>query len=75
MLELEFLKRVDWKIVPKSFVLEEYYRSMISQDPRYVQDSDVDISEVDTQEASTTQDSSEDEEVTNDECTDIIMSE
>jgi len=37
MLELEFLKKVDWKIVPEPFVLEAYYKSMISQDPRYFQ--------------------------------------
>jgi hypothetical protein len=35
MLELEFLKKVDWQIVPEPSVLEAYYKSMISQDPRY----------------------------------------
>ena len=45
MLELEFLKKVDWKIVPEPSVLEAYYRSMISQDPRYCQEpSSADIS-------------------------------
>jgi len=41
MLELEFLKKVDWKIVPEPAVLEAYYRSMISRDPRYGIESDV----------------------------------
>ena len=40
MLELEFLKRVDWKIVPEPSVLDAYYRGMISQDPRYRQESE-----------------------------------
>jgi hypothetical protein len=35
MLELEFLKRVDWRIVPLPEVLEAYYRNLVSQDPRY----------------------------------------
>jgi len=35
MLELEFLKRVEWLIVPEPTVLEAYYRSMVAQDPRY----------------------------------------
>jgi len=39
MLELEFLKKVDWKIVPEPLVLEAYYQSMISRDPRYGQDT------------------------------------
>ncbi|KAI5796702.1 cyclin-domain-containing protein, partial [Pyronema domesticum] len=29
MLELEFLVRVGWRIVPKAEVLEEYYRSLV----------------------------------------------
>ena len=41
MLELEFLKKVDWKIVPEAAVLEAYYANMISQDPHYSQESDV----------------------------------
>jgi len=45
MLELEFLKKVDWKIVPEPSVMEAYYTSMISQDPRYCQEpSSADIS-------------------------------
>ncbi len=30
-LELEFLHKVDWKIVPKPEVLEEYYRSLVDR--------------------------------------------
>jgi hypothetical protein len=40
MLELEFLKKVDWKIVPEAAVLDAYYRSMVSQDPRYREESE-----------------------------------
>jgi Cyclin len=40
MLELEFLKKVDWKIVPEAVVLDAYYRSMVLQDPRYRQESE-----------------------------------
>lgn len=39
MLELEFLKKVDWKIVPEPSVLEAYYTSMVSQDARYIEES------------------------------------
>jgi hypothetical protein len=35
MLELEFLKRVDWQIVPQPSVLNAYYLNMVAQDPRY----------------------------------------
>lgn len=31
LLELEFLVRVGWRIVPKGEVLEEYYRSLIGR--------------------------------------------
>jgi hypothetical protein len=31
MLELEFLVRVGWRIVPKAEVLEEYYRSLVQR--------------------------------------------
>jgi Cyclin len=47
MLELEFLKKVDWKIVPEPFVLEAYYKSMISQDPRYFQEAESSTSHLD----------------------------
>lgn len=38
MLELELLKRIDWKIVPEPSVLDAYYEHMISQDPRYARE-------------------------------------
>ena len=31
LLELEFLWRVEWKIVPKPEVLEDYYRSLVAR--------------------------------------------
>lgn len=48
MLELEFLKKVDWQIVPEPTVLEAYYKSMISQDPRYYLEADTRISHFDS---------------------------
>ena len=44
MLELEFLKKVDWQIVPEPSVLEAYYKSMIMQDPRYHIEPDINTS-------------------------------
>ena len=41
MLELEFLKKVDWQIVPEPSVLVAYYQSMISQDSRYYIEPDI----------------------------------
>lgn len=35
LLELEFLVRVQWRIVPKPEVLEEYYRSLVERSPGY----------------------------------------
>jgi len=34
-LELEFLDKVQWRIVPKPEVLEEYYRSMVERSEGY----------------------------------------
>nr|POE93050.1 nuc-1 negative regulatory protein preg [Quercus suber] len=34
-LELEFLQKVDWKIVPKPETLEEYYRSLVDRTQGY----------------------------------------
>jgi Cyclin len=47
MLELEFLKKVGWKIVPEPSMLDAYYKSMISQDPRYCQEAGPNSSHVD----------------------------
>ena len=33
VLELEFLVRVGWRIVPKGEVLDEYYRSLVGRCP------------------------------------------
>ena len=35
MLELDFLVRLDWGIVPKAEVLEDYYRSLIARADEY----------------------------------------
>lgn len=40
MLELEFLKKVDWQIVPEPAVLDAYYRNMVAQDERYMLESE-----------------------------------
>lgn len=36
LLELEFLRRLDWRIVPKPEVLEKYYRSLVRRSERHV---------------------------------------
>lgn len=36
LLELEFLDRVDWKIVPDPDVLVAYYRGLVQRSPAYV---------------------------------------
>lgn len=38
LLELEFLYRVDWRIVPSPEVLEDYYRGLIGRTDDYVLD-------------------------------------
>ncbi|KHN98248.1 Nuc-1 negative regulatory protein preg [Metarhizium album ARSEF 1941] len=40
MLELEFLYRVDWKIVPNPEVLVAYYRGLVERTPQYALESD-----------------------------------
>lgn len=40
MLELEFLYRVDWKIVPNPEVLVAYYRGLIDRTPQYTLESE-----------------------------------
>lgn len=39
LLELEFLTRVDWKIVPKPEVLVDYYVSLVGRSEGYVLES------------------------------------
>jgi hypothetical protein len=36
LLELEFLWRVEWKIVPKPEILVEYYKSLVDRNDGYV---------------------------------------
>jgi len=40
LLELEFLYRVDWKIVPNPEVLEAYYRGLVERCPGYVMETE-----------------------------------
>ena len=40
LLELEFLHRVDWKIVPNPEVLVAYYRGLVERTPGYALESD-----------------------------------
>lgn len=41
LLELEFLYRVDWKIVPNPEVLVDYYRGLVERSDGYILESDV----------------------------------
>lgn len=41
LLELEFLHRVDWKIVPNHEVLVAYYRGLVQRSPTYVLEDEV----------------------------------
>ncbi len=45
MLELEFLDRVDWRIVPNPEVLVDYYHGLVARTDDYVLESDVDAME------------------------------
>jgi hypothetical protein len=40
LLELEFLYRVDWKIVPNPEVLVAYFKGLVERTPGYVLESD-----------------------------------
>lgn len=40
LLELEFLYRVDWRIVPNPEVLVDYYRGLVSRTEAYVIESE-----------------------------------
>lgn len=41
MLELEFLYRVDWRIVPNPEVLVDYYRGLVARTESYIIEGDV----------------------------------
>lgn len=45
LLELEFLHRVDWKIVPDPDVLVAYYRGLVQRSPAYVLEDEVEDDE------------------------------
>lgn len=45
LLELEFLYRLDWRIVPNPEVLVDYYRGLVGRTEDYVLESDVDTEE------------------------------
>ena len=47
-LELEFLKRVDWKIVPQPKVLAAYYKGLVKRCPGYILEDDVEASHTTT---------------------------
>lgn len=47
LLELEFLHRVDWKIVPDPDVLVAYYRGLVQRSPAYVLEDEAEDEEVD----------------------------
>lgn len=48
LLELEFLYRVDWKIVPNPEVLVAYYRGLVERCPGYqLEDEEVSVEEED----------------------------
>lgn len=48
LLELEFLYRVDWRIVPDPEVLVDYYRGLVSRTDRYVIEEPIQQSEIRT---------------------------
>lgn len=41
LLELDFLHRVDWKIVPNHEVLIAYYRGLVQRSPAYILEDEV----------------------------------
>jgi hypothetical protein len=43
LLELEFLYRLNWRIVPNPEVLVDYYRGLVGRSEDYVLESDVDM--------------------------------
>jgi len=45
LLELEFLYRVDWKIVPDPEVLVDYYGGLVERSNKYVMEEELNISQ------------------------------
>lgn len=61
LLELEFLQKVDWKIVPNHEVLIAYYRGLVQRSPAYVLEDEVEgQEEVAAEEGEETEISSDD---------------
>lgn len=68
LLELEFLERVDWKIVPDPDVLVAYYRGLVQRSPAYVLEDELEDEEIeDEMEDAETEISDEEEEDDEDE--------
>ena len=44
LLELEFLARVEWRIVPRGEVLVDYYRSLVEREPLFRMETDAEAS-------------------------------
>lgn len=61
LLELEFLHRVDWKIVPNHEVLVAYYRGLVQRSPAYILED-----EVEGQEEEAAADEGEETEISSD---------
>lgn len=62
LLELEFLYRVDWKIVPDPDVLVAYYRGLVQRSPAYVLEDEVNEEEEDDEAIMADEDDDEEEE-------------
>jgi hypothetical protein len=62
LLELEFLYRVDWKIVPNPEVLVAYYRGLVERCPGYALEGDESLTEGQDDEAEDSTDLSDDAE-------------
>ena len=63
-LELEFLERVQWKIVPKPEVLEDYYRSLVERTEGYELEAEIEAASGSTSlEGSEDGDNDEDEDM------------
>jgi len=61
MLELEFLYRVDWRIVPNPEVLVDYYHGLVARTNDYVLESEVDAMDTNPRTVSSNEPSPEDE--------------
>ena len=52
LLELEFLRKLDWRIVPKPEVLVDYYRGLVERGEGYVLEKEADSEATSTPEDS-----------------------